>query len=118
MSTTPQTYAIVQPQGAKAYRGINPCPVDVVIATVTASTPAATQPVTMDGETVPNVQRVTSATNTVNRFEDTLFMARSGRVLGSSANPMGGSIRYVSIMALTDPGTTPCAFRLGYGYGP
>ncbi|GJD73349.1 hypothetical protein [Methylobacterium goesingense] len=117
VSTTPQTYAIVQPAGAKAYRGINPCSVDIVISTVTASMPAATQPVTMGGKTIPNVQIVTSPTGVVNEFEDTYFMARSGRILSSSANPMSGSIRYVSIMALADPGATHCAFRLGYGGG-
>ena len=117
VSTTPQTYAIVQPEGARGYRGINPCPADIVIATVTASTPATTQPVTMNGKTIPNVTLVTSPTGTVNEFEDTYFMARSGRVLSSSANPMPGSVRYISIMALSDPGPTPCAFRLGYGAG-
>jgi len=114
-TTTPQTYAIVQPLGSTSYRGINPCNVDIVIATVPATMPATTQPVTVSGQTVPNVLLVTSATGTVNQFEDTLFLARSGRVLGSSQNPMGGQVRYVSIMALSDPGTTPCLFRLGYG---
>lgn len=117
VSTTPQTYAIQQPAGALVYRGINPCNVDIVIATVSATAPVTTQPATLGGETIGNVQLVTSATGTVNKFQDTLFMARSGRVLGSSVNPMGGQTRYVSIMALTDPGTTPCAFRMHYGSG-
>ncbi|MCE4223407.1 hypothetical protein HCU64_06555 [Methylobacterium sp. C25] len=117
VSTTPQTYAIQQPAGALVYRGINPCNVDIVIATVSATAPVTTQPATLGGETIGNVQLVTSATGTANKFQDTLFMARSGRVLGSSVNPMGGQTRYVSIMALTDPGTTPCAFRMHYGSG-
>lgn len=117
VSTTPQTYAIVQPAGTAAYRGLNPCPVDIVISSVTATAPVTTQPVVMKGETIPNVLLVTSPTGNVNQFEDTYFMARSGRVLASSANPMGGTVRYVSIMAVADPGATPCAFRLHYGGG-
>ncbi|GJD72562.1 hypothetical protein [Methylobacterium goesingense] len=115
VSTTPQTYAILQPAGSSAYRGINPCTVDVVITSVAATVPVTTQPVTMGGATIPNVLRVTSPTDSVNQFEDTLFLSRSGRTLSSTANPMGGQVRYVSIMALADPGTTPCAFRLHYG---
>jgi hypothetical protein len=117
VSTTPQTYVIVQPAGTAAYRGLNPCPVDIAISTVTVTEPVTTEPVTMGGQTVPNVLRVTSPTANVNQFEDTYFMARSGRVLASSANPMGGAVRYVSIMAIADPGATPCAFRLHYGGG-
>ncbi|GJD63765.1 hypothetical protein [Methylobacterium frigidaeris] len=117
VSTTPRTYAITQPVGALTYRGINPCTVDIVVTSVAASLPVVTQPVTIDGETIPNVQLVTSPTGTVNRFEDTLFMARSGRTLSSAPNPMPGTTRYVSIMALSDPGSTPCLYRLGYGMG-
>ncbi|MGU3661103.1 hypothetical protein [Methylobacterium fujisawaense] len=117
VSTTPQTYAIVQPAGTAAYRGLNPCPVDIVISSVTATAPVTTEPVVMNGQTIPNVLLVTSPTGNVNQFEDTYFMARSGRVLASSANPMGGTVRYVSIMAVADPGATPCAFRLHYGGG-
>ncbi|WP_342163060.1 hypothetical protein [Methylobacterium sp. SD21] len=117
VSTTPQTYAIVQPAGTAAYRGLNPCPVDIVISSVAATAPVTTQPVVINGQTVPNVLQVTSPTGTVNQFEDTYFMARSGRVLASTANPMGGTTRYVSIMAVADPGATPCAFRLHYGGG-
>lgn len=117
VSTTPQTYAIVQPAGTAAYRGLNPCPVDIVISSVTATAPVTTEPVVMNGQTIPNVLLVTSPTGSVNQFEDTYFMARSGRVLASSTNPMGGTVRYVSIMAVADPGATPCAFRLHYGGG-
>ena len=117
VSTTAQTYAIVQPEGSKAYRGINPCSVDIVISTVTVTAPVTTAPVTLGGKTISNVQRVTSASASADEFTDTLFLARSGRVLGSSVNPMPGTMRYVSIMALSDPGATPCAFRLGYGRG-
>jgi hypothetical protein len=117
VSTTPQTYAIVQPAGTAAYRGLNPCPVDIVISSVTAQAPVTTQPVVMNGQTIPNVLLVTSLTGAVNQFEDTYFMARSGRVLASSPNPMAGTVRYVSIMAVADPGATACAFRLHYGGG-
>lgn len=117
VSTTPQTYAVVQPAGSTSYRGINPCNVDVVISSVTVSMPVTTQPATMGGQTIPNVQLVTSSTAAVNQFTGTLFMARSGRTLGSSPNPMAGTVRYVSIAALADPGATPCAFRLHYGTG-
>ena len=117
VSTTPKTYAIVQPAGSSAYRGLNPCPVDIIISSVAATEPVTTQPVTMNGQTIPNVLLVTSPTGTVSQFEDTYFMARSGRALASSANPMSGTVRYVSIMAVADPGATPCAFRLHYGGG-
>ncbi|GLS45151.1 hypothetical protein [Methylobacterium brachythecii] len=117
VSTTPQTYEIVQPDGAPVYRGLNLCPADIVIASVSVTAPVTTQAVTFGGKTLSNVRLVTSATGAVNEFEDTVFMARSGRVLGSSSNPMGGQTRYVSIMALADLQGVACAFRLHYGNG-
>ncbi|MGU3659251.1 hypothetical protein [Methylobacterium fujisawaense] len=116
VTTTPQTYLITQPPGTESYRGNNTCAADVVIASVPVMGPVTTEPVIYNGETIPNVLRVTSQTGTVNQFEDTFFFARTGRALASVPNPMNGSARYVSIMALFDPGA-PCLFRLNYGGG-
>lgn len=116
VSTTPQTYAIAEPFGATSYRGVNTCTVDVAIATVTATQPVTTQPAMLNGQTIANVQQVTSQTGTVDPFAGTLFLARTSETLGSTKNPMAGAVRYVSIVALTAP-ATPCAFRLGYGNG-
>lgn len=116
VSTTPQTYAIVQPVGAASYRGVNQCSADVMIKTVSPVGTVATQAATYSGQTVPNVQQVTSQTEAVTMFQGTLFLARTAETLGSFPNPLAGPTRYVSIMALTDPGA-PCLFRLGYGNG-
>lgn len=116
VSTTPQTYAISEPAGATSYRGVNPCSVDIAIATVPATAPVTTQPATLNGQTIANVQQVTSQTGAVDPFAGTVFLARTSETLGSTKNPMAGSTRYVSIVALAAP-STPCAFRLGYGNG-
>lgn len=117
VSTTPQTYVITEPAGAASYRGVNPCGVDIVITSVSPTAqPVTTAPVTYNGQTMSTVQLVTSATGTVDQFSGTLFLARTSETLGSTPNPMGGLVRYVSIMALSQPATA-CAFRLGYGNG-
>lgn len=117
VTTTPQTYVITEPDGSASYRGVNPCSADIVISTVVPTAqPVTTQPVTMNGQTVQGVQLVTSPTGSVDQFAGTLFLARTSETLGSTVNPMGGSVRYVSIMALSAP-SSPCAFRLGYGTG-
>jgi hypothetical protein len=115
--TTPRTYAINQPaENAYAYRGVNLCGADVVIETVTVSAPIATQPATFNGKEIPGVLQVTSASGSVNEFTGSVFLARTSRNFSSSPNPMGGSTRYVSIMAL-DELPKPCTFRLQYGGG-
>ncbi|EIZ87162.1 hypothetical protein WYO_0199 [Methylobacterium sp. GXF4] len=116
VTTTSQTYMITQPAEAESYRGNNACAADIVISSVPATAPVTTEPVVYNGETIPNVLRVTSPTGQVNQFEDTFYFARTGRALASVPNPMQGSTRYVSIMALFDPGA-PCLFRLNYGGG-
>ncbi|AWI90270.1 hypothetical protein C0214_19625 [Methylobacterium sp. DM1] len=112
----PQTYAVDQPDKTRSYRGVNDCHADIVVTSVTATAPITTEPVVIDGETIPNVRRVTSPTESVNRFTGTFFMARTGRNFGSSPNPAGGNTRYVSVMALSAPAKT-CFFRMLYGMG-
>lgn len=116
VSTTPRTYAVFQPTGAKSYRGVNDCGSDIVVTSVAVSMPVTTEAVAVGGETIPNVRRVTSASENVNRFTGTLFMARTGRNFGSSPNPVEGNTRYVSVMALAEP-PKECAFRMSYGMG-
>lgn len=116
VSTQPQTYAIEQPVESMSYRGFNECFVDLVVTSVTVTQPVTTEPVVVNGETIPNVRRVTSATDSVNRFTGTFIAARTGRNFGSSQNPVPGSIRYVSTMALTQPQAW-CAYRMLYGRG-
>ncbi len=116
VSVQPQTYAIEQPVGSMSYRGANECDKDIVVTSVSVTAPVTTQPVVVDGETIPNVRLVTSASGTVNRFTGTFFFARSGRNFGSSPNPAGGSTRYVSTRALSAPSGW-CAFRMLYGRG-
>lgn len=92
-TTTPKQYAITQPPGTASYRGVNPCAVDVRI------------------KTVPDMSTsITAGTGT-------RFLARTSETLGSTQNPNTGSTRYVSIMALSDPGSAGCTFELGYGNG-
>lgn len=92
-TTTPKQYALVQPVNTTSYRGVNPCNVDIRI------------------KTVPDMSTTVTATT------GTRFLARTSETLGSTANPIPGSTRYVSIMTLADPGSTPCVFELGYGNG-
>ncbi len=112
----PRTYAIYQMPESKSYRGVNDCMVDIVVTSVSVTEPVATEPVMMGGETIPNVQRVTSPTGAVNRFTGTFYFARTGRNFGSSPNPVAGNTRYVSVMALSEP-PKECAFRMLYGAG-
>lgn len=117
VTTTPQTFVITVPTGAASYRGVNPCNVDIVITSVVPTAqPVTTQAVTFNGQTMSTVQQVTSATTNVDQFSGTLFLARTSEALGSTPNPSGGMVRYVSIMALDQP-AKPCAFRIGYGNG-
>lgn len=117
VNATAQTYAIEQPAGSVSYRGVNECPVDIVVTSVTVTPPVTTEPVVVNGETIPNVLRVTSPTESVNRFTGTFFFGRTGRNFGSSPNPVSGSTtRYVSTMALSAPPAW-CAFRMLYGRG-
>jgi hypothetical protein len=111
-----QTYAIDQPAGTMSYRGVNECSSDIVVTSVVPSLPVTTQPIVVNGETIPNVQLVTSPSPSVNRFTGTFFFGRTGRNFGSSPNPAGGLRRYVSVMALVAP-TAWCAFRMLYGRG-
>lgn len=116
VTTQPVTYAIVQPANTASYRGVNQCSADIMIKSVSAIGPVTTQPITYGGLLMPSVQQVTSQTEAVTPFQGTLFLARTAETLGSFPNPVAGPIRYVSIMALSDPGG-PCLFRLGYGNG-
>lgn len=92
-TTTPKQYAITQPMGTTSYRGVNACNVDIRI------------------KTVPDMATSVTATT------GTRFLARTSETLGSTPNLVAGSTRYVSIMALSDPGTAGCTFELGYGNG-
>lgn len=116
VSTTPRTYAVFQPPGSRSYRGVNECGADIVVTSVSVAQPVTLEPATMGGEVIPNVRRVTSQTDNVDRFMGTLFMARTGRNFGSSPNPVEGNTRYVSVMALAEP-PKECAFRMSYGMG-
>lgn len=116
VTTTAQTYAIVQPDGTASYRGVNQCSADVAIKSVAPSKSVSTQPVYYGGQVVPNVLLVTTTGENVSALTGTVFLGRTAETLGSSPNPVSGSTRYVSIIALADPGS-PCLFRLGYGNG-
>lgn len=111
-----RTYAIDQPAGTMSYRGANECAVDMVVTSVVPTPPVTTAPVVIDGETIPNVRLVTSSSPAVNRFTGTFFFARTARNFGSSPNPAGGTVRYVSTRALAAPPSW-CAFRMLYGRG-
>lgn len=123
-TTTPQSYIIPQPAGSRSYRGVNPCiNADVRVKTVSATAPITTQPVVVNGKTIPNVLRVTSATEAVTEFTGTLFVSRAPETLGSTPTPDGSLNRVVSIMIVGIPGyaadlsSTTCLFNLGYGNG-
>jgi hypothetical protein len=116
VTAQPQTYAIEQPAGTMSYRGANECAADIVVTSVVPAPPVTTQPIVVDGETIPNVRLVTSPSPVVNRFTGTFFFARTARNFGSSPNPAGGTVRYVSTRALAAPPAW-CAFRMLYGRG-
>jgi hypothetical protein len=116
VTKTPQTYYVLNPVGALSYRGVNRCLVDVAISTTSAAVPSTMAPYQINGVTVPGVQLVSSATIPVDPLTATLFLARSSETLSSTMNITPGAGRYVSIVAVDDPGS-PCEFRLGYGNG-
>lgn len=119
-TTTAQTFRITQPEGTRSYRAINPClNADVRVRTVAATA----TPITTEPTAYPGVERVTSATEAVTAVTGTRFMGRYGETLGSTANPIGGAARLVSIMIVAIPGATTdltgvtCPFEIGYGMG-
>ncbi len=92
-TATPQQYTVTQPLDTTSYRGVNPCGVDIRIKTVSSMS-----------------TQVTASTGT-------RFLARTAETLSSTANPMGGQTRIVSIMTVSDPGPGGCVFELQYGNG-
>ena len=90
-TATAQQYQINQPAGSTSYRFVNPCNVDVRIRTVGSLT-----------------EQVTRATGT-------RYLARTAEVVASS--PPLTTPRIVSVMAMSDPGATPCEPELLYGSG-
>ncbi len=91
-TTTAQQYSVTQPLDTASYRGVNPCSVDIRIKTVASMS-----------------TQVTATTGT-------RFLSRTAETLSSTANPMGGQTRIVSIMTVAPP-AAPCVFELQYGNG-
>lgn len=122
-TTTPQQYMVTQPVGSTTYRGYNPCAnADVRVMSVAPLEPIATQPVTVNGKTLPGVLRVTSRTETVDEFSGTR-LGRGPETLGSASNPNGGQDRIISIMLVPIPGYpadmtgVTCLYEHMYGKG-
>lgn len=92
-ATTAQQYQITQPAKAKSYRFVNPCGVDI------------------------RVKSVGTMSATVSATTGTRFLARTIETLGSTPNPLNGSMRIVSIMTMGDPGPGGCTAELQYGNG-
>lgn len=93
VTTTPQQFTLSEPAGATSYRFVNPCQVDVRIITVP------------------------DTSSTVTLSTGTLFLARTVEVLASSKFLSTPPTRIISIMAMSDPGATPCRPELTYGTG-
>lgn len=122
-TTTPQQYMVTQPIGSTTYRGYNPCVnADVRVMSVSALEPIVTQPVVINGKTVPGVLRVTSKTEVIDEFSGTR-LGRGPETLGSASNPLGGQDRIISIMIVPVPGYTgdisgvTCLYEHMYGRG-
>ncbi|KMO15779.1 hypothetical protein [Methylobacterium indicum] len=122
-TTTPQQYMVTQPVGSTTYRGYNPCAnADVRVMSVAPLEPIATQPVTVNGKTLPGVLRVTSKTETIDEFSGTR-LGRGPETLGSASNPNGGQDRIISIVLVPIPGYAAdltgvtCLYEHMYGKG-
>ncbi|WP_048462069.1 hypothetical protein [Methylobacterium aquaticum] len=122
-TTTPQQYMVTQPTGSTTYRGYNPCAnADVRVMSVAPLEPIVTQPVTVNGKTLPGVLLVTSRTEVIDEFSGTR-LGRGPETLGSAANPNGGQDRIISIMLVPIPGYpadltgVTCLYEHMYGRG-
>lgn len=115
-TTTPQQYIISQPDGTVTYRAYNPC----VSADVRIKTVAPLEPITTVDTKYPGVKQVTSKTDVVSTYTGTRY-GRGPETMGSTANPISGGSRVVSIMLVPIPGypaqvdQMTCEFELQYG---
>ena len=87
VSTTATQYAVTLPNGASSFRFVNPCNVDVRLG------------------------KVPDLNTSIDMATGRLFLARTVEIM-ATVNP-----QFVSLIAMSDPGTAGCIVEMQYGTG-